>query len=131
LRRDLGKGIFEAFGLSFFVIWVGSGADLLNLFSDLIFSKVIKNWGFLGVKLGVELLLIFTFESTSSVGNNLVTFGDENFQFVTDHLSHVVAHPEIILSTLNKVILGLDDSLEVSNFSVPFLADGTSLSGHG
>lgn len=70
-------------------------------------------------------------ESTSGVIDDLVTFGDEDLQFVADHLSHVVAHPEIILSTLDKVILRLDDISEVSNFIVPLFADGTGLSGHG
>ena len=42
-----------------------------------------------------------------------------------------MAHPEDVLSTLNEVILILDDVLEVGDFFVPVFADGTSLSGHG
>lgn len=54
-RRDLGKSLLKTFSLGLSVIWVGSLTDLLNLVSDLVFSEVIKNWGFgVVVQLGVE-----------------------------------------------------------------------------
>lgn len=59
---------------------------------------------------------------TSGICDDFVTFADEIGEGLADDLSHFLVHVEDILSTLNEVILGLDDVLEVLDFVVPFLA---------
>lgn len=80
---------------------------------------------FLGISIGVPVKL------TSGILDEFVTFGDEIGEGLADDLSHFLVHVEDILSTVNEVILGLDDVLEVLDFVVPLFAHLGGLAGHG
>lgn len=69
-------------------------------------------------------------KSTSSVLNDLIALGDQGVELVSDFLSQTMVKIEDIGGTRDKVVLGLNNVLEVDDFGVPFFADGTGLTGH-
>jgi len=128
---DFGEGVFDTFELGLSVVWVRSLADFLDLFSDLLFSQVIKLKTRISRGKGsTKLLLILTLKSTSGVIDDFFTFLDQVNQALADHESHVAHHVEDVLGSRNEVVLVLDDILEILDFAIPLLADSARRLGH-
>lgn len=78
----------------------------------------------------LEELGFISLESASCVLNNLVTLSNKSNQLISDFLSKIVAKIEDIGSTRDKIILVLNDILEVNSLDIPFFADFTSITSH-
>merc|ERR1711879_971928 len=68
--------------------------------------------------------------STCGVLNDLVTFFDKGNQLIGNILSKIVAKIENISCTGDKVVLALDDILEVDSLDIPFFTDFASITSH-